>query len=295
MTDEQKFWVILIIAYIIGVLSATKCSGQPTKVIRVQHDSFVSYYDTEKHCPAIMVYILDESHFAGNERIAGRHFKADTKLPRPRVHDGDYRNSGYVRGHLCAAADRDSKRSWLKETYLTSNLVPMTYTCNSGAWKVIEDSLRTLASGGHRLKVVKFPIWRYPEGAAACITDGDLQSTFQKKVSKGTFFPENVPLDSSSDDGTEKFSGVVHAQQLKSSRVIPTGVGSILVPDYFFCLAECQDCKVKFSLGCENVLGRCRLIADLGEVRPFVENYVQLILHNIIELWSLEGYETTTP
>lgn len=262
MTDEQKFWVIMIVAYIIGVLSATKCSGQTTSLIRVQHDSFVSYYDTKKHCPAIMVYILDESHFSGSERIAGRHFKADTKLPRPRVHDGDYRNSGYVRGHLCAAADRDSKRSWLKETYLTSNLVPMTYTCNSGAWKVIEDSLRTLASGGHRLKVVKFPVWRYPEGAAACITNGDLLG----------------------NHGTEK-----------SSRVIPTGVGTILVPDYFFCLAECQDCKVRFSLGCENVLGRCRLIADLGEVRPFVENYVQLILHNIIELWSLEESETTTP
>lgn len=262
MTDEQKFWVVLIVAYIIGVLSATKCSGQSTSLIRVQHDSFVSYYDTEKHCPAIMVYMLDSSHFAGNEKIAGRHFKADTKLPRPRVLDGDYRNSGFVRGHLCAAADRDSKKSWLKETYLTSNLVPMTYTCNSGAWKVIEDSLRTLASGGHRFKVVKFPVWRYPESAAACITDGDLQ-------------------------GQQK--------QLKSSRVIPTGVGTILVPDYFFCLAECQDCKVKFSLGCENVLGRCKLIADLGEVRPFVENYVQLILHNIIELWSLEESETTTP
>lgn len=240
MTDEQKFWVVLIIAYIIGVLSATKCSGQTTSLVRVQHDSFVSYYDTEKHCPAIMVYILDASHFAGNEKISGRHFKADTKLPRPRVHDGDYRNSGFVRGHLCAAADRDSKLSWLKETYLTSNLVPMTYTCNSGAWKVIEDSLRVLASGGHRLKVVKFPVWR------------------------------NV-------------------------REIHSRAGSILVPDYFFCLAECQDCNVRFSLGCENVLGRCRLIADLGEVRPFVENYVQMIIHNIIELWSLEESETTTP
>lgn len=262
MTDEQKFWVVLIIAYIIGVLSATKCSGQTTNLIRVQHDSFVSYYDTEKHCPAIMVYILDESHFSGSEKISGRHFKADTKLPRPRVHDGDYRNSGYVRGHLCAAADRDSKKSWLKETYLTSNLVPMTYTCNSGAWKIIEDSLRTLASGGHRLKVVKFPVWRYPEGAGDCNTSGDLRRS---------------------------------TKQLENVRVIHYRDGSIMVPDYFFCLAECQDCKVKFSLGCENVLGRCRLIADLGEVRPFVENYVQLILHNIIELWSLEESETTTP
>mgnify|MGYP003488928433 FL=1 len=284
MTNEQRFWVILIIAYIIGVLSATKCSGQTTSLVRVQHDSFVSYYDTEKHCPAIMVYMLDRSHFAGNERLSGRHFKADTKLPRPRVHDGDYRNSGYVRGHLCAAADRDSKRTWLKETYLTSNLVPMTYTCNSGAWKVIEDSLRTLASHGHRLKVVKFPVWRYPQGAADCNTSGDLRSLIQEKVSKGTFYPENVPLDTCLNHGTEKSLRVIHYQS-----------GTILVPDYFFCLAECQDCKFRFSLGCENVLGRCRLIENLGEVLPFVENYVQLILHNIIGLWSLEESETTTP
>lgn len=284
MTDEQKFWVILIIAYIIGVLSATKCSGQPTNLIRVQHDSFVSYYDVEKHCPAIMVYILDESHFAGNMTLPGRHFKADTKLPRPRVKDGDYTNSGYVRGHLCAAADRDSKHSWLKETYLTSNLVPMTYTCNSGAWKVIEDSLRVLAMAGHRLKVVKFPIWKYPEGAAVCNTSSVSLLGNHEKVSKGTFYPKNFPLDSSVKDGTEK-----------SSRVLRAGAGTILVPDYFFCLAECQDCKVKFSLGCENVLGRCRLIADLGEVRPFVESYVQLILHNIINLWNQEVLETTTP
>lgn len=284
MTDEQKFWVILIIAYIIGVLSATKCSGQPTNLIRVQHDSFVSYYDVEKHCPAIMVYILDESHFAGNMTLPGRHFKADTKLPRPRVKDGDYTNSGYVRGHLCAAADRDSKHSWLKETYLTSNLVPMTYTCNSGAWKVIEDSLRVLAMAGHRLKVVKFPIWRCPGLAAVCTTNLSGLMQIQKKVSKGTFYPKNVPLDSCLVDGTERSPRVLHA-----------GAGPILVPDYFFCLAECQDCNFKFSLGCENVLGKCRLFASLGDVLPYVESYVQLILHNIIDLWNQEVLETTTP
>lgn len=262
MTDEQKFWIVLIVAYIIGVLSATKCSGQPTSLIRVQHDSFVSYYDVERHCPAIVVYILDESHFAGNERVSGRHFKADTKLPRPRVKDADFTNSGYVRGHLCAAADRDSKRAWLKETFLTSNLVPMTYTCNSGGWKVIEDSLRVLASGGHRLKVVKFPIWRYPPLAADCNTNGDLLA----------------------DDGTKKSSRVIHYRS-----------GLIMVPDYFFCLAECQDCQVRFSLGCENVLGKCRLVASLSEVLPFIDSYVQMILHNIIDLWSQEVLETTTP
>ena len=81
MTNEQRFWVILIIAYIIGVLSATKCSGQTTSLVRVQHDSFVSYYDTAKHCPAIMVYMLDRSHFAGSEKLSGRHLRLTPSYP----------------------------------------------------------------------------------------------------------------------------------------------------------------------------------------------------------------------
>lgn len=153
-------WVIIaliMIALWVWAIQATHAQGVP--LVKASHDSFVSYYDVQTHNPALVVYQLEYSHFAGVLKSSGRHFKMDTQLPRPRVKDGDYSNTGYVRGHLCSAADRDSKKSWLKETYLTSNLVPMTMVCNSGRWKAIEDSCRSLATQGHRLRVGRWPLY----------------------------------------------------------------------------------------------------------------------------------------
>lgn len=153
-------WVIIALIMImlwVWAIQATHAQGVP--LVKATHDSFVSYYDIQTHNPALVVYQLEYSHFAGVLKPSGRHFKMDTQLPRPRVKDGDYTNSGFVRGHLCSAADRDSKKSWLKETYLTSNLVPMTMVCNSGRWKAIEDSCRSLATHGHRLRVGRLPLY----------------------------------------------------------------------------------------------------------------------------------------
>ena len=153
-------WLIIAIILVslwVWAVQATHAQGVP--LVKVTHDSFVSYYDIQTHNPALIVYQLEYSHFAGVLKPSGRHFKMDTQLPRPRVKDSDYTNSGYVRGHLCSAADRDSKKSWLKETYLTSNLVPMTMICNSGLWKAIEDSCRMLAIMGHRLRVGRWPLY----------------------------------------------------------------------------------------------------------------------------------------
>lgn len=153
-------WLIIALILVslwVWAVQATHAQGVP--LVKATHDSFVSYYDIQAHNPALVVYQLEYSHFAGVLKPSGRHFKMDTQLPRPRVKEGDYTNSGFVRGHLCSAADRDSKKSWLKETYLTSNLVPMTMVCNSGRWKAIEDSCRMLAIMGHRLRVGRWPLY----------------------------------------------------------------------------------------------------------------------------------------
>lgn len=153
-------WVLIALIMVmlwVWAVQATHAQGVP--LVKASHDSFVSYYDVQTHNPALVVYQLELSHFAGVLKPSGRHFKMDTQLPRPRVKDSDYSNTGFVRGHLCSAADRDSKKSWLKETYLTSNLVPMTMVCNSGRWKAIEDSCRSLAISGHRLRVGRWPLY----------------------------------------------------------------------------------------------------------------------------------------
>ena len=152
--------LIVVVIILLWVFCIRSMHAQSLPIVRAQHDSFVSYYDIEKHNPALVVYPLEFSHFAGSVKVGNRHFKMDTQLPRPRVKDSDYSNTGYVRGHLCSAGDRDSNKSWLKETYLTSNMVPMTMICNSGQFKAMEDSCRALAMRGHRLLIGRAPVYR---------------------------------------------------------------------------------------------------------------------------------------
>ena len=162
-----RWLLIAIVLCLLWVFSIQALHAQEKPLVRVIHDSFVSYYDIETHNPALVVYYLEFAHFAGNTKISGRHFKMDTQLPRPRVKDSDYTNSGYVRGHLCSAGDRDSNKKWLKETYLTSNMVPMTMVCNAGPFKMIEDSCRALAMAGHRLQLGRLPLYydiHWPHG-----------------------------------------------------------------------------------------------------------------------------------
>lgn len=118
-------------------------SAQP--LCYVEHDAYVSYYDLSTNNPAVVVWELKYKDFQGVLKPTSRHFRADPQLPPPRVKDKHLRGTGYVRGHLCPAADRDSDKGLLKQTFFTSNMSPMTMVCNSGAMKIVEDTIRYLA------------------------------------------------------------------------------------------------------------------------------------------------------
>ena len=253
--------VVWCLVALIWCICIVKGCAQNVPLIKVSHDSFVSYYDQQLKNPALVCYVLEWKHFSGNNRVAGRHFKADTKLPKPRVLDKDFTGSGYVRGHLCSAGDRDSDKKWLKETYLTSNLVPMTMVCNSGAWKVIEDSCRTLAKVGHRLIIARGPLYY---------------------------------------DFVRSNANVVQIGSGEAANVLRTRVG-ITIPDGFFCFAKCLDCGLTYQSWCQNVGTRVLqdVIQDINghpdEVLRFVrDDRVSVLLQNIIGTWSREVYETIT-
>ena len=170
-------YILIIIMCVMALVFAVKSARSQTvspisenpretsTLYRVKHDAFVSYYDTQLLQPVFVYYELEWPQFAGSVKVGSHRFKVDTKLPRPRVKDSDYQNTGYVRGHLCSAADRDSRKDLLKETYLTSNLVPMTMVCNSGKFKQMEDSCRALAISGHHLKIARGGLFKARSGA----------------------------------------------------------------------------------------------------------------------------------
>lgn len=266
-------WLIVVI--IIGLMwffAVQAVRGQSVPLVRAVHDSFVSYYDVQTHNPALVVYQLEAKHFSGSNKVKGRHFKADTQLPRPRLKDSDYTNSGYVRGHLCSAGDRDSDKAWLKETYLTSNLVPMTMVCNSGPFKAIEDSCRGLALRGHRLQLARGPLYdaivwpkevvihtrarlTIPAGffcAGRCVDCGLRRFWWCKNV--GTNVLQDVIQSLSGDSSVVK-----QRRSGEASDVIQVGCG------------------------------------EASDVLRFMNDpRVSLLLSNIIGLWSQEEYETIT-
>lgn len=148
----------IILAYIALLIACAlwcyDCYGQNDPFYHVRHKSYDVYYDMQAMSPVVVTYDVQLSDFAGNVKVGSRHFKKDTQLPRPWVQDADYEKSGYVRGHMCAAGFRDSDKALMKDTYYCSNICPMTMVCNSGAWKVQEDFIRSKCSDGCKFKVV---------------------------------------------------------------------------------------------------------------------------------------------
>lgn len=255
MKDHTRNLVLFILALIGLAILCVKGQAQTLGLVVAKHDAFVSYYDTNTGCPALVTYELSHQDFAGSNKVGSRRFKMDTKLPRPRVKDSDYQNTGYVRGHLCSAADRDSRKDMLKETYLTSNLVPMTMVCNSGPWRVVEEACRDHAKQGHVLKVARGVLYK---SAAAGLTD-----VIQRR------------------------SGDT-AKVMQSAAAAKKNAVVICIPDAFFCMAECQNCRYRQSWRVCNTprVPKSSSLSYEKDIR------VYQLLGNYLGSWSQEEYET---
>lgn len=113
--------------------------------INLTNSTYSVVYDPVQGVPLRVSWRLRPKDFAVTRKRVTKNFKQDARCPKPRVKDADYRNSGYMRGHMCPAADRTETKALMKETFLMSNVAPMTSTLNCGAWSAIESQTRKLA------------------------------------------------------------------------------------------------------------------------------------------------------
>lgn len=137
MNLKRRISALLLVFVCVGRLLA--------QVITLSNATYTTVYDVKKGCPVLVYYILKYNDFAARRKRVTTYFQADSRLPKPRVKDADYRNSGYARGHLCPAADRTATKAMQKETFLMSNVAPMTTVLNSGSWSRYEAKARDLA------------------------------------------------------------------------------------------------------------------------------------------------------
>lgn len=226
-----KLKSFLILGLLLCTASCLESVSQP--LVLVRHDAFVSYYDCSVLNPAVVVWVLTPEAFQGNLKPTTRHFKTDTQLPIPRVKDSDLKGTGYVRGHLCPAGDRDSDKGLLKQTYLTSNLSPMTMVCNSGPWKAVEDSCRALAVSHGRLLLA----------AGGIFMNCDTISNGRKKILVPSQFWKMAKCLNHPDEvwiwivqNSSSWSAPVRVSRNELESVLPTAVRNTGILDNLFSL-----------------------------------------------------------
>ena len=115
-------------------------------------------YNCDTKLPNWVFWHLTQEHASGDVARPGNSYHEDTKVPRPRATNADYRRSGYTRGHMCPAGDNKWNRSAMFDSFALSNICPQTDRCNSGVWNSIEMMCREWAHEYDDIYIVSGPI-----------------------------------------------------------------------------------------------------------------------------------------
>jgi endonuclease G len=125
----------------------------------VQHDAYVSSYNTETLIPNWVAYELTAEETEGNRSREGIEFRKDPALKGlPQAMREDYSGSGWTKGHLMPAADASFNTTAMGETFYFTNICPQDETLNAGDWQYLEKRVRQWAGRYGRVWVVTGPI-----------------------------------------------------------------------------------------------------------------------------------------
>ena len=85
-------------------------------------------------------------------------FRSDPQIPTGSATPGDYRKSGYDRGHLAPAADMAFSGQTMADSFFMSNMSPQKPAFNRGIWKDLEALVRYFAITERKIVVITGPI-----------------------------------------------------------------------------------------------------------------------------------------
>ena len=153
----------------------------------VHHTAYSLLY-SEEHEQAIWIAYELTSEETERKFERSDKFLVDGAIKTGSANDGDYKGSGYDRGHLAPAADMSWSNQTMLESFYYSNMSPQDPSFNRGIWKKLEELVRTWARGNKSLYVVTGPI-----------LSGNLPSIGSNKVSIPAYYYK-VLLDYSQPD-----------------------------------------------------------------------------------------------
>jgi endonuclease G, mitochondrial len=131
---------------------ATASTAKPNNYL-IARPQYALSYNRDKGIPNWVSWQLSSSWLGALDRSP---FETDTTLPDGwyRVTPEDYTGSGFDRGHLVPAADRDRTEADRKAAFLMTNIMPQSPDSNRGPWEKLESECRDLARQGKDLYII---------------------------------------------------------------------------------------------------------------------------------------------
>ena len=115
---------------------------------------YIEYHEQ----PAWVIYIMTKAEATTKTAKRTNKFRSDPKIPTGSATTGDYRRSGYDRGHLAPAADMAFSGQTMADSFFMSNMSPQKPAFNRGIWKDLEALVRYFAITERKIVVVTGPI-----------------------------------------------------------------------------------------------------------------------------------------
>jgi len=151
---------VLLLITLLATLQAQPdlpaCSAPHLELVR--HTSFTLCHDTIRKVPTWTAYTLTPRQLTNPSHPRPSRFREDTTLRTPGAADSDYNHSGFHRGHLVPALDRDNS----PETFLLSNAAPQTPSLNLGKMRQLENQIRNLAATADSITVITGTLFESP-------------------------------------------------------------------------------------------------------------------------------------
>jgi endonuclease G, mitochondrial len=127
------------------------------KTFLIRRPQYAALYNRQTQTADWVSWQLNQAWMGTLERPP---FSPDPNLPMGwyRVVPGDYSGSGFDRGHLVPAADRNRTREDSAAVFYMTNIVPQAPDSNQGPWESLERYCRRLAESGRNLYIIAGPV-----------------------------------------------------------------------------------------------------------------------------------------
>jgi DNA/RNA endonuclease G, NUC1 len=138
---------------VLTLANAAPISGQ-----RVNHTYYVLGYNSSKHNPDWVAYLLTKSMVSQTNATRNNKFKTDPAA-KGCATPKDYAKSGYDKGHICPAGDMAFSQKAQDMSFLMSNMAPQEPAFNRGIWKKLEEQVRDWAGQNDSIIIIAGPIY----------------------------------------------------------------------------------------------------------------------------------------